>query len=344
MKAHFKLSASIGLLALLLTGCNSSGKGHANSNSESINLYLDKTSASKGTITFTIRDIKCSKGFLSSDGTYDLSFKLTMLSSSPKQVAYTIPLPTLIRENDGAEYSPTGFAFYPATFNVECDIERQTAFNFVIPSDNKDDKYCFSYHDADSDFNFHLYEMPDELRKSYTLECLVDGESVRAVWVLEGKEMVIDDWIKDDFVYGCHQWYSDEEMKKPMSSVALYGDTKIYGVSSSILKYDLPDGINSSFVSGYNFIPSNHDVVVPKEFDGKRVYCILAGTFSGAAEGMRRIYIPSGVRVSKYNFSNCVDLKTIYFGGAKEEWETVNEAEIPDGVTVKYEFGIDFAS
>lgn len=108
----------------------------------------------------------------------------------------------------------------------------------------------------------------------------------------------------------------------------------IYGKKKTILKYNTPDETNSAFVAGYNFVPSNGEIVVPKYYAGKSIYCILAGSFWRAVEGMKKIYIPKISSISYFqNFSECKDLETVFFEGTKSEWKSINEATFKNSVT-----------
>ena len=108
----------------------------------------------------------------------------------------------------------------------------------------------------------------------------------------------------------------------------------VYGQKKTILKYNTPDGINSAYVSGYNFVPSTGEIVVPKSYSGKSIYSILAGSFRDEVTGMKKIYIPKISSISNVqNFSNCADLETVYFEGTEAEWNSINQATFKSSVT-----------
>ena len=314
------------LAILALAGCSSSQQG-------SSVLYTDKNSFTKDSVTLSIVDLSVRQNYGSE--TYSTSLAIELVSANPKQTEYTITSPIMVRESDGAEYSPTGFVVSDRKLNLECDIKERLSFTWSLPSSYSDVKYALTFKGNGADIKFCLYDMPDELRKSVEVRYVVDGLHVQTVALPEGKPLSFYDWVSDDYVYACNAWFVDTALHVAAPERVGSEDMTIYGAKQPLLKYSLPDAIASSFVSGYNLIPSTGEIVVPRSFENKSVYSILSGTFRGEVAGMNAIYIPKSVRISGYdNFTNCKDLKKVFFEGSQTEWSNMNEATFKPTVEI----------
>lgn len=316
------------LAILVLTGCSLSPQGLSV-------LYVDKNTFTKDSVTLSIVDLSARKYYGSE--TFSTSLSIELVSTNPKQTEYTISSPIMVRESDGAEYSPTGFIVPERKLNLECDIKEKLSFTWSLPSSYAEVKYALTFKGNGAEFKFCLYDMPDEIRKTIEVRYVVDGLQVKTAALSEGKLLSSYDWISDDYIYGCNTWYQDAAMSRPAPERVGSETMTIYGTKQPILKYNLPSATSSSFVSGYNLIPSSGEVVVPRTFEGKPVYSILAGSFKGDVTGMASIYIPKTVRISGVeNFNNCKDLKKVYFEGNRAEWSSLNEAAFKSTVEIVF--------
>lgn len=313
----------------VLTGCSGNG---SNKNSTRV-VYKDVPSLSDGDLTLSFTNLLARKSYGSE--TCSVSFTMNLLNSNPKPLEFNISSPKFIRESNGAEYSVSGFITNPITMKLECDIEKTYSFSTTLPTGIGDDKYYFSFRGNSVNYKFCLYDKPDELRKKYTVKYVVDGAQVDAQQVTEGKKLGDYGWTAIDYVYGCNEWYSDSGFtKKIADSSVVTSDTTVYGQRTTILKYITPDAISSAYVSGYNFVPSNGEVVIPRSYVGRSIYGILAGSFSDSVTGMKKIYIPKITTISDLqNFNNCSDLETVYFEGTEAEWNSINKASFKKSVT-----------
>ena len=329
MKKTILLLSSIFVLA----GCTISGNSNTPSQNSTKTIYSDKASVTEGTLTLSFTELNEYKGFGSD--TYSVSFTMNLLSTDPKPVEYKIASPKFIRESNNAEYSVNMLIMDPITINLECDIAKTYSFSTTLPTSIEAENYYFSFKGNSTNYKYCLYETPDELRTKFNVKFIVDGAEVETKQIPEGRKLAAYDWISSDYIYGCNEWYSDSNLTtKITDSFVVTANTSVYGQKKTILKYNTPDGINSAYVSGYNFVPSTGEIVVPKTYSGKSIYSILAGSFRDEVVGMKKIYIPKISSISNVqNFSNCSGLETVYFEGSETEWNSINEATFKSSVT-----------
>ena len=323
-----KLFLLLSIFTLAIAGCST----NASSEEETkIEAFLDKPSFTYNEIDFNFTELSETQ-----ITNYSVRFGLELTNKNPKPKEFMLDDAKIIRESNEAEYSVGGY--YINKFDLECDIKESTHFSSTLPTSCKEDKYTFQFTYDSKTILYHLYKRPAELREKVNLTYVVDGEVVETRKIPAYDTFYEHLWFSSDYVYGCDKWYSDSNKHSLIvSDFEIKEDTTVYGEKKSVLKYNLPNGISSSFVSGVNFIPLSGEIVVPKSFEGKAVYSILAGSFSGANRGLTAVYIPKTVRISDYkNFSDCADLKYVYFEGTESEWGTINEASYPSTTKIVY--------
>lgn len=312
---------------ILIAGCTSGNTKNT--------AYTDKTIIRNGSLTLSFSKLSSYKSY--SDDTYSVSFSIGLLSSNTKPTEFKISSPRFVREKNKAEYTDR-FFLNPSIIRLECDIEKSCSFSTVLPTSFESDNYYFEFNGNGVNYKYCLYPVPDELRSTITVSYIIDGKKVESKKMPEGKKISSYDWVSSDCVFGCNEWYLDSSMTKKITDDSVIADdVALYGRKKSILKYNTPESSNSAFVSGYNFIPSNGEVVVPKEYSGKKVYSILAGSFRGDVPGMKKIYIPKISSISSVdNFTNCRDLETVYFEGLAVEWQSMNAAKFKSSVKIVF--------
>ena len=301
----------------LLFGCNKSS-------SNAIELYSDSPKTTINDITYYFDNLTETNFSLAE---YRVSFRLNLISTSPEGIDFTLDNPYLIRESNRAKYEYAQGNF-PKTAHLECDLNKNYTFSFTIPSSYKNTRYTFNIDGNGRKIVYHLYQMPDDVRPDVTINLHI-GSSIYKVSKKYG-EKFSHEWISPDYCYYCTEWYYDSKLTSKVSAnYVVNGETDFYGSKISILKYQMPEATSSCFVSGYNYIPTTREIVIPRSFENKPVHSILAGAFNGGCVGLYNIYIPK-IKISKsYNFINCRELVNVYFEGTAEEWNTMNEADFP---------------
>ena len=315
---------------LFFTGCSSN---EANNDLSNRMVYSDNAIITEDELTISFSELKERKGY--NLDTYSTSFEMSLLSSNPKQVEYKIYSPKFVRESNDAEYSVDSFYFNPKTVTLECDIAKTLSFSTTLPTSITEENYYFTFKDNTTTYKFCLYETPDELRAKYNVKFVVDGNEEYTKEIAERKKLSNYDWVSSDYVYGCNVWYSDPNFTtKITDSFVVNSNITVYGKKQTILKYKLSDVTNTAYVNGYNFVPSTGEIVIPKVYDGRSIFGIMAGSFMHDIIDMKSIYFPKKCRILEYNyFSNCTDLETVYYEGNEEEWNSINQGTFKDTVT-----------
>ena len=304
------------LLALCLTGCSTS-------NGVNQKMYLDVPSFVDGDLEFCFSGV--TEQALGDYYQLQFSIDITNRNSKPKDI--TIKDATVIKESNDAQYSANGF--YSNPIHLECDLKSFLSYRCNVPTSIKDENYHFEFSYGAKKAIAYFYDKPDELKKEIELSFVIDGSKTEKKSIKEGTLLSEITWVSADYVYGCSNWFFDKDYLNEIPlDYRAYTSMKVYGQQLSILKYQLPDAINSSYVSGYNFIPDSGEIVVPKAFSGKNVFGILAGSFRDKCEGLRSIFIPKTIsKISNsYNFTSCSDLINVFFEGSESEWNSINEA------------------
>ena len=320
------------LLATVLVGCSSNNESNKNNKVDVVDVYSDKTSFKDGDLEFNFTYLYDRK----ITDNYDLSITLEVVNKNANPYDFKFDSPTIKRETNGAEYTVGGY--FISQYSLECDIKKSISFSSTIPTSIKDENYLFNLKYGSKEVIYHLYEMPDELRNKIDVKFVVDANEAETIKIPEERPLVNYAWLSPDYVYGCKEWYLDSkyENKVPATYVVTEPLT-VYGQKQSVLKYNMPSGTDSSFVSGYNFIPESGEIVIPRAYEGKPVYSILAGAFKGPSTGLKAVFIPKTVRISATaNFSTCYDLEYVYFEGTEQEWSTMNEATYPSNTKIVF--------
>ena len=328
-----KVLLLLSVLAFSLGGCSKSSNENSAPQSNKLDLYTDKCSFVEDDLEFNFKAPTERK----IGETYDFDVSLELTNRNAKAVDFKIDKHQIIRESNNAEYSTSVLAIFP--ISLECDVKKTLTFSSTLPTSIKEDKYHLNIKYGEKEVVYHFYEMPDEMRAKIDVKLMVDGELVETKQFPEGKEFNNCSWVSADYIYGCNEWFLDSSLKnKVTEDYKVNNALTIYGRKTSVLKYQLPDAISSSYVSGYNFIPDSKEIVIPKSFEGKQVYGILAGSFRGDCSGLKSIYIPRTITTisSSYNFSSCSDLEFVYFEGSQTEWQAKNEATYPSKTQIVF--------
>lgn len=328
-----KLFILVLAIPAILSSCNSSKSNKTTNKNE---LYLDEEVLKIDDLEFNFYGVDT----LSWKDSFNVSIPIDVVNKDPKPYSFTLIDSFITRESDEATYSCPESHYMHQELNLECELKQRLSFSCYLPSSIEKDKYCFTFKYGSKEILFHLYEKPDELRKKISISMIFDDGTKHKETMFEGRRIFGYSWADDDCLYGCNDWHFDEECKNPIQAdYKISEPITIYGIKKTVLKYLFPtDTVNSScFINGFNLIPNTSEIVVPRSFNDKNVYSILVGSFSGACTGLKSIYIPKTVRVSaSHNFTDCVDLETVYFEGSETEWANQNAATYPPTTNIVF--------
>ena len=243
---------------------------------------------------------------------------------------------TCYRESDGADY---GIGTYTdiSDITLRCDLSWGTTCIFTLPTSPEDETYYVRFTLLGDNYKFYLEDKPDSLKTQYKVNLYIDDIFSKSVNIAEGNSFSDIEWISFDYVYYCNTWYYDKDFTDSVGLDKISSEVDLYGTSNPILKYNCPDSIKSCFVSGVNYIPKSGEIVVPRSYNNKTIYSLLAGAFNLDLPGLKSIYIPLDIsHISSNNFTSLTDLISIYFEGTSTQWDTINEATIPYDIEVVF--------
>lgn len=328
MKSFLKTTLLIPFL--FATGCNALS-------TKTIELYLDTANCKDGDIQISFTDLNQYNSSIH-DGN-NVSFNMNLINKNAKVSEYQIKTTKFIRESNSAEYSVSSLYIEPITLKLECDLKQTVHFTGTLPTTLEEDNYYFTFIGNGKTYRYYLYDAPIEKRKSVTINYYVDGKQQKRAEAIVGKRIEDYDWIGNDYIYGCNEWYSDAELTKKLpKETIIYDDINLYGRSQTILAYSQNDSLKTANVVGYNFIPSTGVIVVPETLSSYRVSAIEASSFPHGCEGLETIYIPLIDRIAyQMNFYNCGDLKTVHFKGTQNQWNAINQALFQSTVEFVFE-------
>ncbi len=312
--------------ALLLCGCG----GQSNGATEA---YLDLP-----TIELKNLSIEFGKGFSSSldVGTCYSMVSATCLTDLPQGMDVEFSDMQVVRESNSALYSVSDYGSLDSKMHLQCDIPGTKSFTFVTPSPLSEDNYYMDLKINDTPCRYYLYDVPDSMRKEIKVDLIVDGERVGEVTGLEGKPLESIEWVSDDYVYYCNEWFADKDRTLPSSSETFRANAALYGTKNTILKYSSTQDVGQEYIIGTNYVPKSGTIVVPRTYEKFPVTQIMSGGIYGSLEGLKRIYISANVTLisGSYNLTDCTDLEEIYYEGSEEAWNSANQATLPSKTKV----------
>lgn len=333
-----KLLFAVSLLMTSLVGC---------SHSDPTEVYSDLSETQIGDISYNFLNL--TESYYNPDS-YRVSFALTVKNYNVKSVAFSVLDGFLTRDVNGATYSvQMRNVAYDVSFESVIDLESELTYSYsfsaTVPYSISSSKYTGSFlisvDGKKTNLKYHLYEMPDEYRPTITLEFIVDGVSVGTKKMLKGKPLGRTTWVSDDYVYGCAQWYPDKNYVYQLrytEETLMKESTKIYGFKNTILDYYESDEHSLYYVRGLNFVPETGIVVIPRSYNGHTMERIGDWAFSTNNEGLETVYIPrSVIEIGVLNFTECHDLKRIYYEGEYGDWVRITNTwlnPLPDTVEV----------
>ena len=136
-----------------------------------------------------------------------------------------------------------------------------------------------------------------------------------------------------DHLSYCDTWMNNG--KQVTTSTVIERDIILEGIVTSNFKTTTTSSDQYTFINGINHVPSDGDLVVGNQYEGKDVALGTYGIYNNAS--IKQIYLPlSLVAIYGYNFTKCPNLKTVYYVGDQDSWNLVKKEffEIPQGVNL----------
>ena len=323
---------------LMLSACSNSGGNPFEPDSERyIDCYSDSGKFALNGIE--IESERIYEQHYSSGYNYEATVNLKVVNTALEQKKISFKDAKIIRESNKAEYSVGGLVSFDRDYTLDSEVVNNYYFDSLLPVSISLERYYMSITINSKRFKFYLYDTPDEKREKVNVTFYVDGNRVETKQIPVGRRLIDYEWYSEDSVYGCEKWYLDStELFQEISEYQVVEKEMIvYGKKQSILNYKI-EADSSVSVTGFNYIPKNGRLVIPKSFENKTVKTILGSSFSySIPRGFKMVYIPETIEsIEDYNFTSCLDLKYCFFEGSSERWAVVNQATFPSDVTFLY--------
>ena len=291
--------------------------------------YFDKTIIQEGDITVTF----CN--FENRINSNYFSFNIELLSNNPKQQKIKVSDYMVYRESDKAEYTASSYKLEEEII-LSCDIVEKISFSCQLPTSPSEDKYYFNIKLNNNKYRFNFYEREDKDKEEYSLKYIVDGETVRETKMLSFNIVEGIEWISDDYSYYCIEWYLDEKCENKLNDkTRIKENMNLYGKKEDIIYYYSNTGGNYT-ASTVKYVPKSKVLVIPKEFEGKKVTVLGAGLFPSYGDlDIDKLYISKNI-TSIYQYNTFKGVKSIYFEGDNATWNEIFKGKLDPGVRVYY--------
>lgn len=300
--------------------------------------YFDKTIIQENDITITFSNFENKI-----DNKY-FGFNMELLSSNPKQQKISIKDYMIYRESDKAEYtaSSTYKMKEVEEITLSCDITEKISFSCQLPTSPSQDRYYFEVKLNNNKYRFNFYERKDDDKEEYYVKYIVDGEEVFKSKLLTFNIVEEIEWISEDYVYYCNEWYLDEECKTKLTdNTRIKEDMCLYGNKEDIIYFysNSKDGYTASSIK---YIPKSKKLLIPKEYNRKKVNMLGSGLFPSYGDlDVDELYISLNI-TSIYQYNTFKGVKSIYFEGSSSTWSEIYQGKLDAGTTIHFNQGYNY--
>ena len=299
---------------------------------QNFSVYLDYSEVSTTDYRFKVKRTYID-AYSSENHSFSISLSVTNLTSTTQTIQFSNP--SLVRESNGTSYTINKMD-QNQRLTLDSEIEGSVSFSSTLPT-TLDEKYYFSVDFKNISYKVFLYETPDELREDLTVSYKINGTLVNSETVKRGRA------IQDNYVY-------DDKSYQNYSSVWKDASGKTYSKGSIVeenvtLNGTLQNNFKTlttstdvyTFISGINHVPADGKVVLLEKYQNKEICLGNFAIYNNSQ--IKEVYLPKTLRhIYSSNFSNCNNLKTIYFAGSQEQWEAIPKdfVTIPSSVRIVY--------
>ena len=185
-------------------------------------------------------------------------------------------------------------------------------------------------------FAFFLGKDKTEVKITY----VVEEEVVKEKKVIKGNQLGYS------YIYENpnHQSYvsvwKDENGKEYNKDTIVNKSVTVEGtLTPSVIIFTTEEN-EYTYVNGLKYVFSDGIVVIDPIYKGKEL-CLGTGAIRNNKK-IKEIYLPDTIHhIYDDNFTKCTKLKTIYYSGSEEQWNSIpSSSEVPDNVTIV--FNTDF--
>jgi hypothetical protein len=314
------------LILLVCSACTSSQDDDKTNNSQPdiCTIYLDD---SERVVDGLSIKISCSESWVSyTSENRSLTIKLVFMNMDTADREINLVNMQLLHIESGVVYdlSPS----LKTSIKLQYGIERQYTFSATIPISYQKAEYVLSF-SAGKDYEFYLYERPDELREDRQVKFVLNNEVVHTLTVKKGRsisEMYI--WENPNHLTHCAEWFMDDKYKTELlKTTKINEDMTVYGKISSNIR------TSTIFILEIKHVPSDGIVVI----SGDGATHLSSSVICNNSD-IKEIYLPKGLKnIYLGNFVGVPNLQKIHFAGSEEEWGLItSRSTIPANVIIVY--------
>lgn len=335
MKKLFSAVAIV-ISCIILLFCSACG---GNQNNDETNkpqtdicgIYLDDGERIVDGISIKI---SCSERWVSSTSeNRDLRITFLLTNTATAEREIDLVDMELLHMESGVVYdlSPSS----KISIKLQCGIEKQYTFSARIPISYQKAEYVLSFF-ADKDYEFYLYERPDELRENRQVKFVLNNEVVHTLTVKKGRsisEMYI--WENSNHLTHCAEWFMDDKYTTELlKTTKINEDITVYGKTSNNIRSSYDS--SGTCIWEIEYVSSDGIVVIPEGYMGGTIY--ISNFAIRNNNDIKEIYFPKGLRrIYSGNFEGVPNLQKIHFAGSEEEWKLIpTSSTIPSNVIMVY--------
>ena len=268
-----------------------------------------------------------------------ISIILNLTTHLREEKLFTFLHPVVTAEDDGDTISPYLQSPYDGKHVMGPDRYYATvSYSFNTPTAIEDEKYYFSVCVNEIRYVIFLYEKPDELREDLVVQYCINYETIHQDTVKRGRTIGYE-YVYDhpDHLRYVDEWKDQNGRKlfkdyRVLEHVVATGEYK----NNLFIEYRNPE--REARLKYIEHVPSDGVVVVAKD----NYYKTLDINYGAISKNslIKEVYLPSSVTaIYGENFTECENLKTIYYEGSEEEWSAIpkyNDLVIPSNINIVF--------
>ena len=332
-----KLFSLISIFALASCGGPLSSSKETNSKTSSssnvyvdepLEIYLDTETKRANSFVLSIQKSSCE----AKDGKYLFDLEIGFHNEAGTRVPLEIDNCFIIREatNEKTAISVEHNKFYDQMLvfsDGEISYTYPNNYRLVIggyiPTNFKEERYNITFLLNKKKVVFHLYEIPEEKRQTWTVAYKVNQKTIKTIEVKD------KDTIKEEVRYDSedHQtaymsWFQDTNFTQRWEkSNPVRSNLTLHGYPTRCLTFSDAGSTQYATLLQINVVPMDNVVVIPNRYNYKDI--AIGDNAIRDHISIEKIYIPKAVRSIYPNNFKLRNSPTIYYEGTESEWRSL---------------------
>lgn len=299
---------------------------------ENLTVYLDYSEASTSNYRVKVHNASASS-YEAGNNSFSITLLIKNLTTQTQEISFSNL--KLVRESTGASYT-IGNSWLNQPLKLDSEIEGSVSFSSTIPT-TLEEKYYFSVDFKDISYKVFLYETPDELREDLIVTYNIGSTTVHAETVKKGRTLTSDYTYDDELHQNYTSTWKDSNGKSYTKGTKIEENVVLSGTLQSNLTLSTTGSDVYTYINGIRHVHPDGKVVILDKYYDKEV-CLGNYAIHNTTK-IKEIYLPSTLHyIYNGNFSDCGNLKTIYYAGTQEEWDLIPKdlVTIPSSVSIVF--------